>query len=135
MHKILVLISDERGGTVSDPRAAILFVDSVEHKGAQFFVQSHELVTELQNSPEAIAGTARLAVDMVHSGTKFRTVFYMLKAGADYVGLPTVPEICVSQVAVGDTTGCGYMLSIFLEAGTSGVVKVCCSFTHQVHLG
>ncbi|KAJ7151062.1 hypothetical protein C8R46DRAFT_1043261 [Mycena filopes] len=115
LHKIFVVISDERGSTVTT-RAAVLYVEGVTERDSQYFVQTHELVTELQASPEAIHGMARLAINISHGGMNIRTAFYMLRKGADYVGLPAVPEVRLSKVEVGDATGCDYTLPIFLEA-------------------
>ena len=114
MHKVFVIVSDERLQPMVS-RAAIIFVYEIRAAESDVcFVNTQELVSELQKSPEAVAGPARMSVDIALGPMLLRTSFYVLRDGAEFLGLPEVPELSVTRAAA--TTGCEYTLHIFLDA-------------------
>ncbi|KAJ7087606.1 hypothetical protein B0H15DRAFT_949981 [Mycena belliarum] len=117
MSKIFVIVSDERHGSSSVPRATILAVYKLEERGGKSIVDTRELIQELQSSAEAIIGSARLSVEVKVAAMVLRSSFYRLKEDAEYLGPPDVPELAVAQAD--PSTGCPYSIHIFLDTADS----------------
>jgi hypothetical protein len=62
-----------------------------------------------------------------------RTSFHNIQEGADYLGLPTIPEICVT-LADADT-GCDYTLSVFLERRSVDKKVRLTGIFHEIRFG
>ncbi|KAJ7034007.1 hypothetical protein C8F04DRAFT_1260258 [Mycena alexandri] len=114
MYKIFVLVLDERQ-LPEIKRGVTLFVYGVRQDGNHYVVKTLELLQELQDSPDPIVGSARLAVNVTHAGFSFCTTFITIHEEADRIGLPANPEIHLNPTDAADTTGCDFSLVIFVE--------------------
>ncbi|KAJ7716990.1 hypothetical protein B0H16DRAFT_1476344 [Mycena metata] len=115
IYKIFIVVSDEHQLPV-DNRGVTLFLSGVRQDGNHYMVKTSELLQKLQNSPDPVVGSARLAVAITHGGFTFRSTFFTIHEGGDHTGLPANPEIHITPTDAADTTGCNYSLVIFLEA-------------------
>ncbi|KAJ7121166.1 hypothetical protein C8R44DRAFT_736844 [Mycena epipterygia] len=113
-YKIFTMVSDERRGPGAAPRATILYVQDVKQEANRVVVQTHELIQELQRSTEAVVGSARLSIAFTVNAMVLRTSFYILRAGAEYLGLPDIPHLLLTPAD--PQTMCQYTVHIFLDS-------------------
>ncbi|KAJ7107370.1 hypothetical protein C8R44DRAFT_744577 [Mycena epipterygia] len=112
-YKIFIMVSDEREGPGATGRATTVYVQDVKQEANCVTVQTRELIQELQHSSQAIVGSARLSVSFTINGLVLRTSFYLLRAGAEYLGPGDIPELLVASAD--PQTMCDYTLHIFLD--------------------
>ncbi|KAK6971437.1 hypothetical protein R3P38DRAFT_2813847 [Favolaschia claudopus] len=115
VFKVFFILVDERNysGPTPSRRATTLFVYHLRDETGAQFVQTTELIEQLQLSSERVVGSARLSVALSVSGISLRSAFYTIRGGAETVGISDIPELQVEAARAG--TGCDCSVTIYLD--------------------
>ncbi|KAK7055479.1 hypothetical protein R3P38DRAFT_2847288 [Favolaschia claudopus] len=113
MFKVFLILVDERSTTVM-PRAATLFIYGVHEDDGKYLVDTKELIEQLQSSSERVTGAARLSIGLTVDGIPLRSAFYVIREGADCVGIPDFPELHLGAAEA--STGCKHTLTVYLDS-------------------
>ncbi|KAF7360730.1 Reverse transcriptase domain-containing protein [Mycena venus] len=116
MFRVFVILVDERhnsAGYTVPARATTLFLYNLRKEAGAYFVRTAELIQQLQLSSETIGGSARLSTSLTVSGIPLRSAFYILREGAEFLGVPDVPELQVETAEA--VTKCQCAITIYLD--------------------
>ncbi|KAJ7134924.1 hypothetical protein C8R43DRAFT_956153 [Mycena crocata] len=119
-QKVLVIITDERRSNGMAPRVVSLLV-KLRRDVSLCWVDTIVLLQKLQQSSEAIVGSARFSVEVKIGPETGRGSFYIMREDDVSLHQPEVPEL---SVFVADAnTGCAHMIHIYLDAECFKAVK------------